>query len=313
MPFENSTPPLATTPARTGVLRREFLQSLARQSLLGPVLLGMVAGLQTGCQLWREPTATTKNGPRLGTLRSAPGGMGLLVAVVTLRPEQSEELEPLWADWDSQAIGLLQRRTWDENGMRVAVAPNQLPGPLIRVLEAEPETGGANPALRRISAESPLSPTGDRTAWRLTLREGQPKLVGLTPIYPEASWTIRQASEITAGAGEQVTGLVQISAHPSGEGQVRLTLRPLLRHGKPLTRVGVLDSSLALQTSQTENLLDQLRVDVDLRTGQTLVAGLASVPAEFGVLLFGTPDVDGLERLLLLRLVHSPRETEPAA
>lgn len=306
MPPENSTPPLATAPARSGLLRREFLARLARQSVCGPLLLGLIAGSQTGCRLWSEPAATSKTGLRLGTLRSAPGGMGLLVAVVTLRPEQSQELEPLWGDWDSQAIGLLQRRVWDENGMRVAVAPNQLPGPLLRVLEAEPESGEVNPALRRISAESSLSPTGDRTAWRLTLREGQPKLVGLTPIYPEASWTIRQSSGVTAGAGEQVTGLVQVTAHPSGEGQVRLTLRPLLRHGKSLTRVGVLDSSLALQTSQTENLLDPLRIDVDLRTGQTLVAGLAATPAELGVLLFGTPDVDGLERLLLLRLIHTP-------
>jgi hypothetical protein len=307
---ENSTPPYAGSTEQRGLLRREFLGSFARLNLFGPMLLGLLAGSQSGCQFWSEPAATTKNGLRLGTLRSAPGGMGLLVAVVTLRPDQSEELEPLWADWDSQAIGLLQRRVWDENGMRVAVAPNQLPGPLLRVLESEPETGETNPALRRISAESPLSSTGDRTAWRLTLREGQPKLVGMTPVYPEASWTIRQPSGVTAGAGEQVTGLIQVTANPSSEGQVRLTLRPLLRHGKPLTRVGVLDSSLALQTSQTENLLDPLRIDVDLRTGQTLVAGLASVPAELGVLLFGTPDVDGLERLLLLRLIHSPGESE---
>jgi hypothetical protein len=72
-----------------------------------------------------------------------------------------------------------------------------------------------------------------------------------------------------------------------------------------MTRVGVIDSSLAFQTSQSESLLDNLRVDVSLHSGQTLVAGLAPVSAELGDLLFGTPVIDGQERLLLVRLVHS--------
>lgn len=311
MPRENPALPEPEASSSDRMMRREFLHSISRGGLLAPCLLGWITASQAGCQLWKQPPAGTRSDLRLGSLRSAPGGIAILVAVVTLRPEQREELEPLWADWDSQAIGLLQRRIWDENGMRIALAPNQLPGPLLRVLESEPDN--SSPTARRISAESPLSPAGDRTAWRLTLREGQPKLVGLTPIYPEASWTIRQPAGVSAGAGEQVSGLMQLTAQPMGDSQVRLTLRPLLRHGKPLTRVGVLESSLALQTSQTENLLDPLRVDVDLRTGQTLIAGLAPVPAEMGVLLFGTPDVDGMERLLLLRLVHSPDQMQAAS
>ncbi len=295
-----------------GCLRREFLKICARRGWLVFSGIGMLAAGLPGCRLWEEEPVAPATGLRLGGMRSSPDGMAVLVAVVTLRAEQREQVEPLWSQWDSQAIGLLQRRVWDENGLRIAVAPNQLPGPLLRVLETEEETVAAG-LPRRISAESPLASDGDRSAWRLTLRDGQPKLIGLTPVYPEASWTVRAEGGLSAGAGEQVSGLMQLMAFAAGDGTVRLTLRPLLRHGKPLTRVGVIDSSLAFQTAQTEALLEELRVDVRLRSGQTLVAGLGPVSAELGEVLFGTPGVDGLERLLLIRLVHSPGDFRPSS
>lgn len=285
--------------------RRDFFGSCLGTSVTGRVLLGLLLGSQTGCQLWPESEETTKPGFRLGSLRPPADGLAVMVAVVTIREEQREILEPLWRDWDSQAIGLVQRRAWDENGLRVAVAPTQLPGPLIRVLESEPESASGVITQPRLTVDSALNPEGDQAAWRLTLREGQPKLIGVTPVYPEASWTVRAGSELSAGAGEQVTGLIQISGIPAKEGTSRLTLRPLLRYGKAMTRVGVIDSSLAFQTLQSESLLDTLRVDVSLHSGQTLVAGLAPVSAELGELLFGTPGMDGQERLLLVRLVHS--------
>ncbi len=123
---------------------------------------------------------------------------------------------------------------------------------------------------------------------------------------------MRAEGGLSAGAGEHVSGLMQLTAFAAGDGTVRLTLRPLLRHGKPLTRVGVIDSSLAFQTAQTEALLEELRIDVRLRSGQTLVAGLGPVSAELGEVLFGTPGVDGLERILLIRLVHNPGDLRPA-
>lgn len=300
------SPQSQTRPAGRARTRREFLAACVAGASAGRWLvgLGLLAG-QAGCRLWEEPGEQKLNGLRLGTLRAPTDGVAVLVAVVTLRPEQREQVEPLWREWDSQAIGLVQRRVWDENGLRVAVAPNQLPGPLIRVLESEAESASGVIEQPRMKAESPLGLEGDQTAWRLTLREGQPKLIGLTPVYPEASWTIRAGSELTAGVGEQVTGLVQLAGLQQGDGTVRLTLRPLLRYGKAMTRVGVLDSSLAFQTSQTESWLDALRLDLSLQSGQTLVLGRAAVSAELGELLFGTPGMDGAERILLVRLVHS--------
>lgn len=285
--------------------RRDFLGGSLRATVAGRALLGLLLAGQAGCQLWPESKEAAKTGFRLGALRPPADGVAVLVAVVTLRPEQQELINPLWRDWDSQAIGLVQRRAWDENGLRVAVAPTQLPGPLIQVLESEPESASGVITQPRMTVDAALNPEGDQSAWRLTLREGQPKLVGVTPIYPSASWTVRTGAELTAGAGEQVTGLIQLSGIPDKEGRTRLTLRPLLRYGKAMTRVGVIDSSLAFQTLQSESLLDSLRVDVSLHSGQTLVAGLAPVSAELGELLFGTPGIDGQERLLLVRLVHS--------
>lgn len=299
------SPQSQTRPADRARTRREFLAACVAGAWAGRWLVGLGLAGQAGCRLWEEPGEQKPNGFRLGTLRAPTDGVAVLVAVVTLRPEQREQVEPLWREWDSQAIGLVQRRVWDENGLRVAVAPNQLPGPLIRVLESEAESASGVIEQPRMKAESPLGLEGDRTAWRLTLRDGQPKLIGLTPVYPEASWTIRAGSELTAGAGEQVTGLVQLAGLQQGDGTVRLTLRPLLRYGKAMTRVGVLDSSLAFQTSQTESWLDALRLDLSLQSGQTLVLGRGAVSAELGELLFGTPGMDGAERILLVRLVHS--------
>jgi hypothetical protein len=285
--------------------RRDFLGSCLGASVSGRVLLGLLLGSQAGCQLWPESEETAKPGFRLSALRPPSDGLAVLVAVVTLSEEQRQQVEPLWRDWDSQAIGLVQRRAWDENGLRIAVAPTQLPGPLIEVLESEPETSSGVITQPRLTVDSALKAEGDQTAWRLTLREGQPKLVGVTPVYSEASWTVRAGSELTAGAGEQVTGLIQVVGFPAKEGTARLTLRPLLRYGKAMTRVGVIDSSLAFQTLQSESLLDSLRVDVSLHSGQTLIAGLAPVSAELGEVLFGSPGIDGQQRLLLVRLVHS--------
>lgn len=241
-------------------------------------------------------------GLRLNSLRVPPDAVAVMVAVVPLTAEQQADVDRLWPEWDAQAIGLVQRRVWDTNGMRIAVAPRQLPGRLLQILDqpiAENQVPAVTPEM--------LGPTGHPSAWRVTLRSGKPKLVGLTPIFPQASWKIAGGEALRAGQGEHVTGFLKLTAFPQSDGTVQFVLRPLLRHGDWQTKVGVLENALAFETAQQQVDLNELRVDVRLHPGQTIVATCTAEPAELGALLFSEPGIEptAQPRLLLIRLVQS--------
>jgi hypothetical protein len=266
----------------------------------------------TGCKGWLQDNPTTGKPLRLSGMRMPPNSVACLVSVVKLNRNQGERFDRLWSELDQQAVGLVQRRVWDENGLRIALAPAQLPGELRLLLEEEPPVDQDEPEEPGELEKTIASAQDDQrnSTWRMTLREGEAKSIAVSPPQDAASWVIESGSTRTAGSGTQATAFMQLTAFPKGDGTIRMVLRPLIKHGDPQSRFGVLNNTLTLETAQTEVLLEQLRVEASLRPGQTLIATGIPQSTDFSRLLFGYPEQleSGERRVLLIRLVQTQQD-----
>ena len=278
------------------------------------VAIAMLAALCfiAGCKSWQKEKPTTGNPLGLSGMQMPPNSVACLVSVVKLNKNQGERFDRIWPELDQQAVGLVQRRAWDANGLRIALAPAQLPGELRTLLEEDLATD-ENKLEKIDGLESKIAEAQNgqtSSTWRMTLREGNAKSIAVSPPHEAASWVIESGSKQTAGAGTRVTALMQLTAFPKGDGTTKIVLRPLIKHGEPHSRFGVLNNSLTLETSQTEVLLDQLRVEASLKPGQTMIATCIPQSAEFGQLLFGNPEQleSGERRVLLIRLVQTQQD-----
>ena len=281
----------------------------------GPAIaIAMLAALcfVAGCKSWQKDKPATGNPLGLSGMQMPPNSVACLVSVVKLNKNQGERFDRIWPELDQQAVGLVHRRAWDANGLRIALASAQLPGELRTLLEEDPPAS-ENKLEKLEELESKVAEVQNgqtSSTWRMTLREGNAKSIAVSPTHDAASWVIESGSNQTAGAGTRVTALLQLTAFPKGDGTTRIVLRPLIKHGEPHSRFGVVNNSLTLETSQTEVLLDQLRVEASLKPGQTLIATAIPQSAEFGQLLFGNPAQleSGERRVLMIRLVQTQQD-----
>jgi hypothetical protein len=263
--------------------------------------------LAGGCAKWKESDSEPKP-LKFPASRMLPDSVSLELAVAQLDDSQVEQIAELWSRLDQQEIPLALRKQLDANGLRVAVVPSQLPGVLRELLapkEIDPklldlmqtqmyEQGLLKPAQRLISHS------------KIQNREGKSYDLAVTNVYPEKSWIVHSANGESAGAGKSVRGVMRIKTYPQGDGSVRLTVTPQIHHGDTRTEIGVVDRSFLFQNRQSLVEFDDLKMDVDLLPGETLICGPTSDIADLGELFFGVPGaVPGNQRIMLIRLVQT--------
>ena len=228
--------------------------------------------------------------------RIAVDAVGLELGVAQLDSSQSETFDEFWRMLDQQELPLQVRQMLDANGIRVAVMASHAPtafNQLVDVAVINPEV--LNEFESQLHAKGMLRPQRRMvTHQRISNREGQAHEVVTSVVHPEASWVIKSGETQTAGFGQQVRGLISITTYPRGDGSVRLVVRPEIHHGQERARIGVGESSFLFQSGQHVTAIDELKFEVNLRSGESLVIAPTADNSGVGKLLFGNA-TDGLE------------------
>ncbi len=99
---------------------------------------------------------------------------------------------------------------------------------------------------------------------------------------------------------------------PISSNAVSIGFIPILKHGKFQPQFNALDEQLAFQVGQTELLLNEARLNCQLRCGETLVLGPMSGlmntnhdEAKLGDVFFARQFPSPSQSLMLLRLLDS--------
>ncbi len=254
--------------------------------------------------------------------RIAVDAVGLDLAVAQLDSSQSKTFETFWGLLDQQELPLKQRKILDQNGLRVAVmsphAPPEL-NHLINPRQVEPDL--LNEFQKQLHERGLLRPQQRMLSHqRISNREGQAHKIETSEVHDEASWVIESGDAQTAGFGKQVRGMMSVTTYPQGDGSVRLVVRPEIHHGQSRPRIGVGQRSFLVESAQFVTPVDELKFELTLRSGESLVMAPTNDVTDMGRIFFGSygtseklSDLDAevankptpTHRLLMIRVVQT--------
>ncbi len=255
-----------------------------------------------------QPYRTPSQAIDFAAPRLPPDAVVLEVAIAQLDVEQRDDIEALMERVDVQAIDLSRRQVLDKNGVWAGVL-----------------TSGATATLNRLLADKPidfqeleswqvevLQQQGQESTSRMILHQrvqlgmAQEHSIPVSDVLPVASWVVEGPQGQRVGQGEQVRGYVRLSIRPSGGETTRVLLAPEFRHGATQARFGVSQGDFAYESSQAIWKLKELRLELDLRPGETVVVTAPPEAKGVGEVLFG-PGGEGEfgRRMLLIRLAQS--------
>lgn len=284
-------------------------------------LLLLVATFVFGCspnsaplawksEAWKsgQPYRIPKQAIDFATPKLPHDAVVLEVAVAQLDDQQRDDIRALMERVDVQAIGLARRQVLDRNGVWAGVL-----------------TSGATAVLNRLLADKPID-FDELEAWqvevlkqqgqdatsrmilhqRVQLGMDQEHQVPVSDVLPVASWVVEGAQGARAGQGEQVRGYVRVRIRPSGGETTRIQLDPEFHYGEKQARFGVSQGDFAYESSQAIWELKELRLELDVRPGETVVVTAPLETSGVGGVLFG-PGEDGAfgRRMLLIRLAQT--------
>ena len=155
---------------------------------------------------------------------------------------------------------------------------------------------------------------------RISNREGQAHTIVTSEIHNEASWIVRTGDSQTVGSGKLVQGIISITTYPQGDGSVGLVILPEIHHGQAHPRIGAGQGSFLVESTQHSLSIDELKFEVNLRSGESLVIAPTKDISEMGKIFFGSlqssahlSDLDKeipdkpvpTHRMLLIRVVQT--------
>lgn len=276
--------------------------------------------LGTGCA--KVETPINKTSLTFPKARIAVDAVGLDLGVSQLDSGQAETFEEFWGLLDQQELPLDRRRTLDQNGLRVAVMSANAPPVLNELIEDQKIAPAVmNEFEKQLNAKGLMRPQPRMLSHqRISNREGQAHKVDTSEIHSEASWIIRSGGSQTVGSGKLVQGVFSITTYPQGDGSVRLVILPEIHHGQAHPRIGAGQGSFLIESTQHITPIDELKFEVNLRSGESLVLAPTKDVSEMGRILFGSlqpranlSDLDkGIpdkpvptHRMLLIRVVQT--------
>ena len=239
-----------------------------------------------------------------------------------LDSSQSETFEEFWGLLDQQELPLDRRRDLDQNGFRAAVMSANPPTVLNELIEDQK----IDPALmnefeKQLNNKGLMRPQPRMLSHqRISNREGQSHTIATSEIHNQASWVIRTEDSQTPGSGKLVQGFISITTYPQGDGSVRLVILPEIHHGHAHPRIGAGQGSFLVESTQHILPIDELKFEVNLRSGESLVIAPTKDISEMGKIFFGSlqpiahlSDLDKAipdkpvptHRMLLIRVVQT--------
>ena len=282
--------------------------------------LVLVLLLLVGCESWIARPAETetkaRSKPRFNSLRMTPDTVVLEVAVAKVARKDMAWLDDLWHEMDTSAIAIKHRKLLDQNGLRAGLVSDHIPSMLQQILAPKPIViEELNDLEKQLHEKGMLQPEPVYLLHDgIQNRSGEVHPVPVSQTIPEKSWLVKAGGKTIAGAGTMVRGFIEVETFPKGDGTVRLVCTPALHLGEPKTQIGVKQNSFVYETAQDKQLLRELKFDICLRNGESLIVGPTSDLQDLGQLFFGSTSMletkdqsesDDSIRIMLVRLMQT--------
>jgi len=269
----------------------------------GRIGVWVLLGSTLGC----TPLARPEVEPLLRQPRMSPDSIVLDVFLVRFPPGDLDMNGTLWQEIDEQPFPADVRRLLLANGFRAGVLAGELPGVLAERLELadnQPLPGGMTQLKIDELAQQPAVLRG-----HFQLRDGAPKEFALGPIREKLDVLVRDAhGDVSGKPYEQVQLLLTATAHPMGDGRVRLALVPEITYGEyrqNWTANG--QGVLRLAPGRQSRAFDTMKLDAVLSPGHVLVLSMVPTqPGSLGGHFFTEPSGD--QRMLLVRLSQTQHD-----
>ncbi len=280
----------------------------------------------SGCANWKSKELETIRFPQY---KMSPDSVALELAVAQIDPQQQVDFDQLWLQLDEQKLALETRKRLDQNGLRAGVLPNQVPTTLCQLIQPQqPNHERLDTWQLQLLDQGKLDPASRLLIHKkVQIRAGEAKDIPSSDFVPESSWVVRNGNLQSVGVGTDVRGTWNLTTHPNGDGSVRLIVTPQLHHGKIRSEIGVAEGGFLFQARQKIQKLQELKFDVTLQPGETLMIAATPDLTDLGELFF-TPWItadevseakspesvsrqamlwseQGSQRMLLVRLVHT--------
>ena len=270
----------------------------------------------SGCAEWEAPEMPARS--IFPESRIAPDAVGMEVALAQLDARQEDDFEVFWNQLDQQALPLELRKRLDQNGLRAAVMASAPPSILHELIDPPPILPDKLSSLEMQLYLKGLLRKKQRmiTHDRISNREGELYSVPVSDIHSQINWNIRNGDMETPGAGAAVRGGVNITTFPQGDGTVKLLIEFEIHHGK--SRPQIAERSFFKENRQAIYRIEDLKFEVVLMSGESLVLAPTADVADLGKLFFGSAQSEAdrsgtissespaaSHRLLLIRIVQT--------
>lgn len=257
-----------------------------------------------GCALWE---AETEPAPALPPSRLSADSVVLEIAFVKLPAEPTASDSDTatlpnksngdwWAFADEQQFPVEVRAALGKNGIRCGVLGEHLPDELRALLPTESETTESDPnvALERVIAEG-------ATGQRLPCRAGRRAEIqlGKSEVRRVMLWS--EGDQACGETFENSQCLLAATTWPRGDGRVKLSLVPELKHGEVRNRYVGQEGRFLIEAGQEQKVFNSLRLDCELAPGETLAIAATPELKSLGSQFFADA-ASGERRLVLIRL-----------
>jgi hypothetical protein len=267
-----------------------------------------------GCARWELPEKKSRT--IFPKSRIALDAVGLEQGIAQLDSGQVESFELFWRSLDQQALPLELRKRLDQNGIRVAIMDSHAPAILHKLIEPKPIVVEELTELEKQLLAKGLLRKQQRmiSHERISNREGEGHLISVSKFHPQISWVVRNGTKETPGFGESVRGMMMVTTFPQGDGSVRLIFEPEIHHGQ--WRPQIAQRSFLKESKQAVMRIDDLKFEVILRPGESIVIAPTQDVADLGKLFFGAGETEielpgppnrsvPTHRMLMIRVVQT--------
>ena len=256
-------------------------------------LLLCTLGLLCGCA---ATTVTDRAAAfRLPAPKLSPDSVVLEVAQLSVPLHDPQWDHSIWHELDEQALPAELRRALAANGFRVGIAGNQLPGRVYECLDQASEDC-ASDSLEQLEE-------GREKYRRIQIRKGtRSDLVMRAPMETMVSFS-ETGNAVSGQSLKDAQPQFALVATPRGDGGATILLTPEVHHGTPRQKFVGENGMFRIEPGRDKLVYEDLAIDIELATGQTLVVTGAGPRHSMGGNFFH--EETGSKKLLLIRLAQS--------
>lgn len=259
--------------------------------------------LLCGCSPWLHAPLADKPLP---PPQMSTDTVVLEVAFVHLTPDDHAVEVATWRQLDEQALPIELRMNLAANGIRAGVAGSTLPQELRGLIERTSKELVTAPAGDDVNSAEIASLSRNR---RMQVRAGRRGKIVVSNQLPHISVLAKdEQGQVQGAAYDDAQCLFSLLASPSGDGRTTLELTPEVEHGELKNRWVPVDGALMNQVGKSRRVYDQLRMELPLSPGQTLVISATEEPSGLGQHFFTLKDPTPRRTMLLVRIAQTQQD-----